>query len=218
MAARLPGQASAPPSLQTGGLPSIENLAPPGGTSKAQSSAQASPSPSWQTTAPNAPQAYRQRPDQTNISQQAASEAGQLRGSLNNRAVGEPPAQEQQASARVWSEPETVSDQSAARADRWSKLAGSASSGQSGDLILPADPPRDPALMAFLSGCCMPGLGQMILGQTMKGAILSFIAVILWCITGGAALLLLLPLSAIDSYLIAEKLKNGKAVGHWGFF
>ena len=35
--------------------------------------------------------------------------------------------------------------------------------------IVASQPPKDPMLMAILSGCCIAGLGQVVLGQTLKG-------------------------------------------------
>ena len=40
------------------------------------------------------------------------------------------------------------------------------------DLIHPSNPPKDPLLMGILSGCCIAGLGQMILGQVIKGVVI----------------------------------------------
>lgn len=85
-------------------------------------------------------------------------------------------------------------------------------------MIQPSDPPKDPVLMAILSGCCIAGLGQIVLGQTQKGIACLLGAVVLAAITAGFTLLLTWPLLAIDAYLIGVKLRDGKEVGEWEFF
>lgn len=87
----------------------------------------------------------------------------------------------------------------------------------SDDMVLPHNPPRDPTVMAILS-LVVPGLGQMVLGQTVKGIVLFvlFLGVGLstWCF-GGVAVAIV---AIIDAYQIATKLKRGQAVGQWDFF
>lgn len=84
--------------------------------------------------------------------------------------------------------------------------------------IKATNPPRDPVLMAFFSGCCVPGAGQVLLGQTAKGIMLVLITVALAFVTAGMSVLALAPLAALDAYLLAEKLKNGKYIGPWECF
>jgi hypothetical protein len=87
-----------------------------------------------------------------------------------------------------------------------------------GARIVAAIPARDPLLMAFLSGCCLAGLGQMVIGQSAKGFSLLFLALIMAFGTGGMSCLLVFPLAGLDAYLLADKLRNGKTVGQWEFF
>lgn len=84
--------------------------------------------------------------------------------------------------------------------------------------LVGALPARDPLLMAFLSGCCLAGLGQMLIGQSAKGVCIFIFGGIMAFITGGFASLAVLPLAALDAYLLADKLKNGRTVGLWEFF
>ncbi len=84
--------------------------------------------------------------------------------------------------------------------------------------IKAVNPPRDPVIMSFFSGCCVPGVGQVLMGQTAKGITLVLSAVVLAFLTGGMVNLLLSPLAALDAYLLAEKLKNGKYIGPWECF
>lgn len=72
--------------------------------------------------------------------------------------------------------------------------------------------------MAVLSGCCITGLGQIILGQTLKGVALLVGSVVLMAATSGISLLIALPVIAIDAYLIGKKLEAGNPVEEWEFF
>jgi len=86
------------------------------------------------------------------------------------------------------------------------------------DLVVASDPPKDPLLMALLSGCCLAFLGQLILGQKTKGIVMMIVSAFICVLTLGVGILILYPVAAIDAYLIAKKLKNGQAVGQWEFF
>jgi TM2 domain-containing membrane protein YozV len=88
----------------------------------------------------------------------------------------------------------------------------------SGDRLIAPSPARDPGLMAFFSGCCVAGLGQIILGQTAKGSCLMLLAIVLAFVTGCVSSLIVFPLAAIDAFLLADKLRNGKSIGPWEFF
>jgi len=85
-------------------------------------------------------------------------------------------------------------------------------------MILPSNPPKSPLLMGILSGCCITGLGQIILGQTVKGVVILLGAVVFGVITGGFGALIVLPVVGIDAYLIAKKLEAGQSVEEWEFF
>ena len=95
-----------------------------------------------------------------------------------------------------------------------SVIAGS----RSGDSVYPSDPPKDPLLMALLSGCCIAGLGHMVLGQTIKGVMVLIGTILITLATAGVAAFILWPMSGLDAYLIAKKLKNGRRVGQWECF
>lgn len=85
-------------------------------------------------------------------------------------------------------------------------------------MINPSNPPKNPLLMGLLSGCCITGLGQIILGQTLKGVVILLGAVVFGVITGGLGAFIVLPLVGIDAYLIAKKLEAGQPVEEWEFF
>lgn len=72
--------------------------------------------------------------------------------------------------------------------------------------------------MALLSGCCIAWLGQILMGQTAKGLVMLAICVTVAIPTAGIGILFGWPLSAVDAYLTAKKLKEGQPVGEWEFF
>lgn len=92
---------------------------------------------------------------------------------------------------------------------------GSTSSG--GDLI--RNPQViDPILAGALSGCCLPGLGQIIIGQVVKGLALMALAVVLAVVTGGVGIIPVWIIIGVDAYFIARKLREGQAVAQWEFY
>jgi TM2 domain-containing membrane protein YozV len=93
-----------------------------------------------------------------------------------------------------------------------------APSSPSDGLIAASDPPKDPVLMGILSGCLIVGLGQIILGQTAKGIAILLGSMALAVVTAGISIFITIPAAGVDAYLIAKKLKEGKAVGQWEFF
>lgn len=99
-----------------------------------------------------------------------------------------------------------------------SMLDGSHSPATGTKQVQPSSPPKDPLLMAFLSGCCIAGLGQIILGQTTKGIVFLLANIVLAVVTAGIAALFTWPLMGIDAYLVAKKLKNGQPVTEWESF
>jgi TM2 domain-containing membrane protein YozV len=87
-----------------------------------------------------------------------------------------------------------------------------------GKRIVGTNPPRSPLLMAFWSVCCFAGLGQIILGQITKGVLILLVSIVLAAITGGASIIITFPLGAIDAYMVARRLQEGRSVGEWDFF
>lgn len=85
-------------------------------------------------------------------------------------------------------------------------------------LIHPSNSPHNPVLMGILSGLCIAGLGQVILGQKIKGLVILLGSMVLAVLTGGISIFVTWPAGGIDAYLIAKKLKEGKSVGQWEFF
>ncbi len=77
---------------------------------------------------------------------------------------------------------------------------------------------QDPVMCAVLSGCCLPGLGQVIAGQYAKGIAFFLGSLVLAIVTAGFSVTVTWPVIAIDAYLVAAKLQRGKSVGQWEMF
>ncbi len=89
---------------------------------------------------------------------------------------------------------------------------------------MPSSPAKDPILMGVLS-FFIPWLGQLVIGQVAKGIVMFLLTPILFAIFVIATLgmgLIVLPfvdlIAAIDAYLLAKKLREGRAIGNWEFF
>ena len=76
----------------------------------------------------------------------------------------------------------------------------------------------DPVLAAILSGCCICGLGQMLIGQVEKGILLLVCAFVVGFVTFGLGSLLIFPIAAVDAYLSASKVKRGEVLRKWDWF
>jgi hypothetical protein len=86
---------------------------------------------------------------------------------------------------------------------------------------LPAGEVKSPTtqsagLLAALS-FFLPGVGQMVCGQTAKGAIFLIAAIILNVLTSGLVSLIICPFAAFDAYQLASKRNAGAAIGDWDF-
>jgi len=95
---------------------------------------------------------------------------------------------------------------------------GAAAQAGGTDVIYPSNPPKDPVLMGILSGCCIAGLGQMILGQAIKGVVILVCGIVFGIVTGGFGAPIVWIVAGVDAYSVANKLKAGKTVGQWEFF
>lgn len=74
-----------------------------------------------------------------------------------------------------------------------------------------------PTVSSLLS-ILLVGLGQMINGQGVKGLLMMIAGITIGAITGGIAAPLIWIVSAIDAYMCANKLKQGKPIGKFSFF
>ena len=66
------------------------------------------------------------------------------------------------------------------------------------------------AVLAVILSCLIPGIGQIYLGQTLKGVLI----LVGTFVTGPVGWVI----AMIDAYLIGKKLESGKSVGEWEFF
>jgi len=76
---------------------------------------------------------------------------------------------------------------------------------------------KSPATAAVLSFLIL-GVGQMYLGQVLKGVAMMLAGMVLASITGFIALPVLWIVYPLDAYLIGKKLISGKTVGMWECF
>ena len=76
---------------------------------------------------------------------------------------------------------------------------------------------ESPVLMSILSFFIV-GLGQLIMGQTVKGIAMFVGAIVISVVTFGFGSVIVLAVSVIDAVLIAKKKQSGKVVGDWEFF
>jgi hypothetical protein len=89
--------------------------------------------------------------------------------------------------------------------------------GGGGGLVYPTQPPKDPILVLVLNLLLAGGVGYIIMGQKTKG----IVAIVIWVlglIACGIPSGLVALVAAIDGYLQAQQLQQGKPVGEWTFF
>ena len=76
----------------------------------------------------------------------------------------------------------------------------------------PSSEPLETDELVAVIAALIPGLGQLIMGQTAKGVMLMIIALFTACVGG-----LVSVASVVDAYLVA-KAKQRRPVGDWEFF
>ena len=83
------------------------------------------------------------------------------------------------------------------------------------DLVHPSNPPKSSTTALILS-CLITGVGQIYLGQTIKGIVILIGSLVLWgTIVGGPVIWIV---AMVDAHAIGNKLASGKSVGQWEFF
>ena len=92
--------------------------------------------------------------------------------------------------------------------------AGPAGGGQ---LVYPSTPPKDPILVLVLNLLVAGGVGYLIMGQKTKGIVAIVVWVLGWAACGIPSGIVAV-LAAIDGYLQAQQLQQGKPVGEWTWF
>ncbi len=89
--------------------------------------------------------------------------------------------------------------------------------GGGGEIVYPTTPAKDPILIMILNLLVAGGVGYLIMGQKKKG----IIAIVVWClglIACGIPSGIVSVLAAIDGYLQAQQLQQGKPVGEFTWF
>lgn len=92
-----------------------------------------------------------------------------------------------------------------------------------------ATPPVDPAGLvlnpnplppwgAALCSLLIAGLGQMLLGQVAKGAVILLVGLVVGALTAGFGAIIIWLIAAVDAYQIAKKLNSGAQVRKWEWF
>lgn len=96
--------------------------------------------------------------------------------------------------------------------------AGGGGSTGGGGIVYPTAPPKDPILVLVLNLLVAGGVGYIIMGQKTKGIVAIVAWVILLFVTCGAGSGILSIVTAVDGYLQAQQLQQGKPVGEWTWF
>ena len=87
----------------------------------------------------------------------------------------------------------------------------------SGDLVYPTQPPKDPILILLLNLFILGGLGYVIMGQKTKGIVAMVGWLLITVMTCGMGSVIAI-VTAIDGYMQAQQLQQGRPVGQWTFF
>lgn len=88
--------------------------------------------------------------------------------------------------------------------------------GGGGQLVYPSTPPKDPILILILN-LLIGGVGYLIMGQKTKGIVAIVVWVLGWAACGIPSGIVAV-IAAIDGYLQAQQLQQGKPVGEWTWF
>ena len=86
--------------------------------------------------------------------------------------------------------------------------------GQKWGVIYPGKGNSPPGVVLLLS-VVFPGLGHMVLGQSIKGLVFMAVNIAATFVTCGVAWPVLIVISAVDGYCQAAKLKQGTPIGQW---
>ena len=87
-----------------------------------------------------------------------------------------------------------------------------------GKTIHPQQPPKDPVLILVLNLLAFGGVGYLLIGQQTKG----IIAIVAWLVlalpTCGILSGLIAVAAAVDGFLQAQHLQQGRPIAEWSFF
>lgn len=85
---------------------------------------------------------------------------------------------------------------------------------QDDDIINPGKSPIDPGLSLLIS-FLLPGLTQIILGQTSKGLLILIGTFLICSVTLCIGFIVICPIAMIDGYKLALKLQRGQSIKQW---
>ena len=71
---------------------------------------------------------------------------------------------------------------------------------------------------AVILTCLIVGLGQIYLGQVLKGVAILLASIVIGTLTFGAGSIAIWIIAMIDAYKIGKKLEAGQSVDEWEFF
>ncbi|WP_188207466.1 zinc ribbon domain-containing protein [Alkalibacillus aidingensis] len=86
--------------------------------------------------------------------------------------------------------------------------------------VVDQNPPREKksVALAVILSLIIVGVGQIYLGQVLKGLVLLISSLLIGFVTVGLGAFVLWILVAIDAYKIANKINEGRTVDEWEFF
>ncbi|WP_017184873.1 hypothetical protein [Alkalibacillus haloalkaliphilus] len=73
-------------------------------------------------------------------------------------------------------------------------------------------------ILALILSALVVGLGQLYVGQGLKGIVLFGVWVLATIATAGMAMFVIWIINLVDAYQIANKVNQGKHVEEWEFF
>ena len=87
-----------------------------------------------------------------------------------------------------------------------------------GQIIHPTQPPKDPILVLVLNLLAFGGVGYLVLGQKTKGIVAIVAWVLLLIPTCGTVSGVISIVAAVDGFLQAQHLQQGRSIAEWTFF
>lgn len=97
-------------------------------------------------------------------------------------------------------------------------IANQPIAGPNADPTKTIHPSGKSSTLAAILSCLVVGVGQMYLGQVIKGVVMLLAALVIGPLTAGAAAPIIWIVAMIDAYMVGKKLEAGKSVGEWEFF
>ncbi|HET7711019.1 MAG TPA: hypothetical protein VFL80_03735 [Thermoanaerobaculia bacterium] len=87
-----------------------------------------------------------------------------------------------------------------------------------GDIIRPTQPPKDPILILVLNLLVAGCVGYFLIAQKTKGIVALIAWIVLLPLTCGVGSGVIGIVTAIDGFLQAQHLQQGRSIGQWTMF